>query len=1216
MYTQLIEAKIDSLDGGTFQNLCRELVAKEYSSYVHNVGGVLGSNKTSKGHPDVLFRLKDNDKYVFLECGTVKKNIEEKILNDVSLCLNEEITGIPCSKIDKIIYCFSGRKINFANLEKLKEKLAENDIVFFVWGIDTIASMIQNQYPTIAKLWLDIEIPLSKSIYTIDEFIDESENQWSPSLNKIFKHRQDELAQIDSFLQESNILILVGNPGVGKTSLAIEYLKNRKEKALVIKAENGPCLDAIFESSQKANFFIIDDGMMTPLLPRILDSLSGKKVILTVRNYLLDEVDRILSKSHLKFSKLNIRSFQKSEIIDIVSANSDIKNNDLLVQIARISKGNIRLAFMLVESVDKSPAKYDKLYNAREIFADYYNERLHLISDSNDSEPLLKIVGIFSILGKFSLAELKSDKSLLDILGINDDSFDGYIRTLNKQEIITIQSRDIVCLSDQCLSNYLSFFVFIQKRLLPISNIILWAFPNHQIKVVNFLNVLLNIFHDEKDKELIQDEVQSAWESLSKTGNVRLQKVFCARLCPLNIYNTLHFIDIHVADKEDVFGDVIIDRNDWRIMALSSIISLKTELVLELTDKLLCYSSVAEEEISKIIETKGAIDEYSCLENYRLQKNILSYFLRHLCNANASIAKNYCHSLLQFQSEQTEFDGKTMYIKTISFRSGDQKLCKMRSMAWELLFQCGDFYESVRIYFKHIPQDESAGVFDKDVEKINHWYRKLDNNDPNKELLIYFESLNTFSCLKRTWKYIEEKYSFNLRILKQVLFLSDKKGTIDYKEEETARYSKLKEVVEQIGEDEKWYIIDFLNYFLPISNSFQLWQNATLFIKLVLNKWRVDGILFEKIPKLLSFKKIFSKNCELYHDIIDCLMEAKGVKFAYEYLMESKDDDFKGNVICHFLLTASKKDKGLSINFFFDYLNNFFCPSDYMSLRDIILGEFPLNLTGKFVSKLFYSREKQAPVCFGVLFIQSNNFSSMFNYLIDSNIKLVEGIYIHVLQKERNSYPDYDGTVLSKVVMKDSMFFIRFCEWLLSKESVLDNERKVSMIWNLDCYESLFDDVFKLVLCDKRTSFGFCPLNIFGFRMFTDRQKLTPRQIDWIRHYLTENSDSKVLKLIQIMVWEGDDDTKIEFAKILLDLNVPVSDFKICLSESSAVSYSESYTNVIKKHISLLERIDSIVPESLSHLAHKSLIENHIKSLKEAIDKTLYREAVDDRFDN
>ena len=530
--------------------------------------------------------------------------------------------------------------------------------------------------------------------------------------------------------------------------------------------------------------------------------------------------------------------------------------------------------------------------------------------------------------------------------------------------------------------------------------------------------------------------------------------------------------------------------------------------------------------------------------------------------------------------------------------------------------QCSDFYESVRIYFKHIPQDESAEVFDKDIEKINHWYEKLGNNDPNKELLIYFESLNTFSYLKRTWKYIEEKYLSNLRILKQVLFLNDKKGTIDYKEVETTRYCKLKKAVEQIGEDGKFYIIDFLNYFLPISESFKLGQNATLFIKLLLNKWRTDGVLLEKIPKLLSFKKLFSKKCELYHYVIDSLMEAKGVKFAYEYLMESKDDDFKSKAICHFLLMASEKDKELSINLFSDYLKRFFCPSDYMSLRDIVSGEFPLDFTGKFISQLFYSWEEQTPVCLDVLFIQTNDFYPIFKYLIENNIKLVEDIYIYVIQKERNSYPDYDGKVLFEIVTKDAMFFVRFCEWLLSKESSIDNEGKVSMIWNLDCYERLFDDVFKLILCDRRTSFGFCPLNIFGFRMFTDRQKLTPRQINWIRHYLAGNNDSKVLKLMQMMVWEGEDDTKIEFAKILLDFKVSVSDFKICLSESSAVFYSGSYTNVIKNRISILERINSIVPDSLDYLEHKTLIENHIKSLRETIDKTLYREAIDDRLDN
>ena len=103
---------------------------------------------------------------------------------------------------------------------------------------------------------------------------------------------------------------------------------------------------------------------------------------------------------------------------------------------------------------------------------------------------------------------------------------------------------------------------------------------------------------------------------------------------------------------------------------------------------------------------------------------------------------------------------------------------------------------------------------------------------------------------------------------------------------------------------------------------------------------------------------------------------------------------------------------------------------------------------------------------------------------------------------------------------------------------------------------------------------------------------------------------------MQMMVWEGEDDTKIEFAKILLDFKVSVSDFKICLSESSAVFYSGSYTNVIKNRISILERINSIVPDSLDYLEHKTLIENHIKSLRETIDKTLYREAIDDRLDN
>ena len=58
-------------------------------------------------------------------------------------------------------------------------------------------------------------------------------------------------------------------------------------------------------------------------------------------------------------------------------------------------------------------------------------------------------------------------ENLLEVYGMTCDEFEENIRQLAEKEVAEIQLGQVAKLTDQCFSNYMLYYVFIEKKMVP-----------------------------------------------------------------------------------------------------------------------------------------------------------------------------------------------------------------------------------------------------------------------------------------------------------------------------------------------------------------------------------------------------------------------------------------------------------------------------------------------------------------------------------------------------------------------------------------------------------------------------------------------------------------------------------------------------------------------------------------------------------------------------
>src|SRR5690606_29791965 len=149
-------------------------------------------------------------------------------------------------------------------------------------------------------------------------------------LNNTFLHRETELEQLSNAIDSSDFIILTGAPGVGKTKLAIETIKNylannESYQAYCVSYKSHTLLDDLYQyfDIEKDYLLFVDDANRIDAFEQITGffkaNRNGKlKIIITVRDYAFQEIGRKCQE--FSTQRIDLHKFTDEQIIDIIKS--------------------------------------------------------------------------------------------------------------------------------------------------------------------------------------------------------------------------------------------------------------------------------------------------------------------------------------------------------------------------------------------------------------------------------------------------------------------------------------------------------------------------------------------------------------------------------------------------------------------------------------------------------------------------------------------------------------------------------------------------------------------------------------------------------------------------------------------------------------------------------------------------------------------------------
>ena len=521
-YKTDIQNAILKLDSGPFQNLCDEFLNECGYSNIVCLGSKPGTNKTTSGTPDTYYCIDSNGKYIFIEYTTQQESIYNKVSSDINKCLDDEYTHINHDNIAEIIYFHTTSNLTPEQDTELKERCHSKGILLKIYGIDRLTNDLFNNHKYLVKQHLGITIATDQ-ILSYDDFVHNyNKAKTAASIDTEFKFRTEEINSVFNELDDKKAVLLCGAAGVGKTRLALECCRKYAEKysfeVFCIRNNNLSIYDDLhlFFKTPGKYIVLIDDANELTNLDTIINFFnehddSVYKIILTARNYALKSVVTILQPT-IDIKVLSISPLNDNEIEELIRDKFNINNHLYLDRIIKIAEGNARIAFL----AGKIAVEYDSLESINDvtdIYSSYYGTYLSKIDNSD--KQLFSAAAIAAFIGAIHLDSLNELSDILSNCNLTVEEFKEALYKLHKEEIINIYKEKAVRFADQCLSNYLLFYVFIKEKWIKLSDMIRYSFRVNKTQTITSINVITTLFINQNNQEYLFSEVKELWNELS-----------------------------------------------------------------------------------------------------------------------------------------------------------------------------------------------------------------------------------------------------------------------------------------------------------------------------------------------------------------------------------------------------------------------------------------------------------------------------------------------------------------------------------------------------------------------------------------------------------------------------------------------------------------------------------------------------------------------------
>lgn len=1214
-----IENALKKIESGLFQRLCDDILLERGYNNHFAIGSQTGSFKTILGTPDSLY-INNSGNFTFVEYTIQIENIYSKIEEDLKKCFKLIDSSDSQIKVEEILFFFISDKLKIEQIATLQDTCRKKNIKLKLFNINQIAEIIKKECPYIASEYLNLSIDTNQ-ILTEKRFVEDSaHNKFIAPLDFQLLGRNKETSLLVTQLCNSDIIILYGSSGIGKTRLALEvareYKKNNPCTLYCIRNKNLDITnDLNYYFRQHENYLLLIDDANTwnEKLNYFLNYLNNDsynlKLIITIRDYALSSI--LLPTKKYSTFQFHLQPVTKEDEQLFLKTNLGIQNQLFLNQIYSIAKGNMRLAYMAGKIAIRENSLF-RLSDATELYSKYYSL---FIQESKlfDMHNYLNVLGIISINKFIDRTNLEMYNTFLSLVKISIKDFNKILKELEVLEIINIK-QEIITITDECLSNYILFLFCIEKKAIPISTLIKTFFPQYNQMIIDSLNILYGLFYTKELDDYIRDEVNSIWAYFQKN---QFYFEFLKTFHNFNIDETLRYIKGEI-DKTHENRALELEMNSIKstniitsplIELMSSLRKsekphLSLELLLLLGEKNYSYLP----EILYSLTRDWSIDKTSFSEDYYIINLVLDSLIDRInleafCYLFLDLSKHY--SSLCFTP--TESTGK----RSISFYTipvlDSPGATTYREKIWNTLIQlCREQKFSKNIF--DILEHYSSGWNDNtDVKILNFdrkFIQKIISTIKTKDIVKKYQICESINKKYKHFNISEEiTINFENEIDIQIYkcFCSDEYHyEMDYKDIEL----KIESQITQLLKDNKYSVYEVLNSLNRIAhanpnNQWSLSHGIYIYIDLLnisdcysfLNSYFQTDVL-EINPSLLLEK--------LFHDY----------SFAsiYDFIKTKNRFDTNFWLYCCFTTYPENKTNKAITKKFLKFLKN---KNDKLlkqsSYRDLSFVSKYIPYEKKIftkASKIILKKEKYNPffihIYFNLFFNRfTNNKPNILLRYYNYNHSLLKKIYFYELKHD--STIDSDHEYIKEFITSDISWIQDYL--LFIKDSLINSEQQlpdISFLWEYNNYIDSFSQIFSFIVDHNKhkryvSSYRYKKL----FIPKNTSEKLLQNRTTWfnkmIEHFYM--NETEILLLFSI-ICELPNTQKSGFYKYFASLNNDINIFKKLPLFSGFETWSGSIIPLYERKIHSLEELARLFDNDIYLLEHKNYISDVIQRYK------------------
>ena len=1233
-----IKYRIDQLDGGSFQNLCDAYLTHRGYGIRHSpLGMMTGTSKTAKGNPDTYFLAK-NGKYIFAMYTTQKKNFTKKALADLEKCFDSSKTGLLPEDVTEIVYCHTCGRLLPGDSKLLHKFCEDRNTRLTLIGLDELGNDLYLNYPRLAKDLLNVSVDTGQ-ITSIGEFIQANDaNKMSAPLNTEFIVREGELQSAKEKLGLGDVLVLSGPAGVGKTRLALqlceEVAAENGYEVLCIKSNGLELYDDLITSIETGKNYLVfvDDANELTGLHFVLDFLPKaaigkkhvKKVVMTVRDYARERVIKKILEVE-KPEILRVGLLKDEEIKKLIETAYGITNYVYSNRIVAVAEGNARLA-MLAGKVATETKCVDSMRDVTELYEHYYGKQIEAIANSETGVASAGIIAFFQAL---RLDRLERLQPVFVAMNLTESQFISDLRKFHTLELVDLCHDKAARISDQSFSNYLIKYAFIDKKIIPLSQMIKDGFFINKEKTISACNTLLSVFSDGVVQDYVEEQVKIVWDCLRPDTDSFFS--FFKAFYMVRPTDTLvllnELIDQEPPHKFDVRSITFKKTESEKsinddIIGILCGFKIHTQLP-EAIELLLRYYHKRPdlfEQIYSAFVSRLGVDKDALQFGYFTQKTVVEK----LCAAVESNSTDellflfvrVAEQFLKLSFSRTEGGRQnTVTFYTISLTLHDTVLEYRKMLLQQVykIYKCGNCHEEIESllmdYCKGHGANEDYAIVKHELDFVLPFFTRFSPN--NLYHCVIAERIKKaakraeYDCGNALEPFLKSRKYEIYNVLKAN---HSEMVHLDYQEYDTWHRDQVQNMVQQYSFQEFQYLLQVCKEYLETVDcegrllSFGVEcaieafsKNQKLYIDVVNEYLNADtpyairayGILhnlFKMMPAgdvkaLIESHDFSQKNTWLWDFYVELPAEQISAFWADDFLK------YLGSVSRHIRTSPYRP---------LDEIEKFECVD-----KDIILK----------ASKIITSHYEESPFVFSLYFSPMMNPSHAETGKIiakyKNDIPLLEDIYLKCAAY--SSHEDYDGHLLAAIILEDPKFLYCYLEKLLEKTSCFyasHNEwvSRLEFIWRDDAFLPYMDLISDYVF-EKTEGKRWIYSSIVGQLLLHKNGEtgVAEKQEKWIQDTIERHClDQQRMYGLFSAIDKHSDNCRRNALKKLLKLNCDYTLFEKLPLEAPSWGGCGSIVPVMQERIIYLTSLMPLV-SGVEYLKHKQKVERDIEIWRERI---------------